>query len=525
MLGKCQAMLAGYDSAEQALARAASLAPASAFVHLWHGHALREANKPEAAIAAYERAALLDPADVNAAIGAALTTPIIYADESEIARWRARYARGIERLLVQEPGRDWWKHVLKLEWSNFYVAYQGGNDRDLQAGYSAFIDRLLSRAVPQWQQPLATPGTPSDRLHVAFVSAHFRNHTVADYFGRWITDLSRERFRVSVFHTGHSADARTDEFRAAADRFAHVPDDAQGAASALATAKPDVIVYPDVGMSPIDSVLVNLRLAPTQVAAWGHPVTTGSRHVDAYFSCREMEPPDAAGHYAERLVLLPGIGVDYRPRVAIREATREQFRLPADGHVYVCPQSLFKIHPATDALPLDILAVDAKAVLVLFAVTAKGQMDAFVARITGAMARQGLAMKGQIKFLPKLPREVFLGLLGVADVMLDPLQWSGGNTALDALSVGLPIITLPGSEMRGRQSAAMLRLIGVDELIARDRADYVRRALAVGGDAGYRAELSRRIIAGLPAILERRDATAAFAEAVEQVHAARAAGR
>ena len=61
-----------------------------------------------------------------------------------------------------------------------------------------------------------------------------------------------------------------------------------------------------------------------------------------------------------------------------------------------------------------------------------------------------------------------------ATSMVDTLHWSGGNTSLDALACALPIVTLPGRFMRGRQSAGMLRLMGIDELVARDADDYVR---------------------------------------------------
>ena len=70
----------------------------------------------------------------------------------------------------------------------------------------------------------------------------------------------------------------------------------------------------------------------------------------------------------------------------------------------------------------------------------------------------------------------------VCDAMLDTLRWSGGNTSLDALAAGLPIVTLPGRFMRGRQSAGMLALTGLDELVARDEDDYVRIASALASD-------------------------------------------
>jgi predicted O-linked N-acetylglucosamine transferase (SPINDLY family) len=89
--------------------------------------------------------------------------------------------------------------------------------------------------------------------------------------------------------------------------------------------------------------------------------------------------------------------------------------------------------------------------------------------------------------------------------MLDTLHWSGGNTSLDALAAGLPVVTLPGEFMRGRQSLGMLRLLGLDDLVARDGDDYVRIAVRLGRDAAWRGAVSARIAQRSAALFDRRE--------------------
>ena len=100
----------------------------------------------------------------------------------------------------------------------------------------------------------------------------------------------------------------------------------------------------------------------------------------------------------------------------------------------------------------------------------------------------------------------------VCDAMLDTLHWSGGNTSLDALAMGLPVVTLPGHLMRGRQSAGMLEILGVPELIAKDREDYIARAVAIAGDGNRRDELSRTITANLGLLFDRSEPVRALEE-------------
>ena len=103
------------------------------------------------------------------------------------------------------------------------------------------------------------------------------------------------------------------------------------------------------------------------------------------------------------------------------------------------------------------------------------------------------------------------------DVMLDTLHWSGGNTSLDALASGLPVVTLPGSLMRGRQSRAMLTILEAGELIARDTEDYVERAVALGRDRDYRKAMSERIVANHGLLFDRDEPVRALERFFESV--------
>ena len=254
----------------------------------------------------------------------------------------------------------------------------------------------------------------------------------------------------------------------------------------------DVLVYPELGMNAPTFVLAALRLAPIQCAAWGHPVTTGHATIDAFFTCAAMEPPNAAQHYSEKLIPLPGIGTNYERPTVPDGASRARFGLPDGVPLFLCPQSLFKIHPDTDALFVRVLAAVPEARLVVFegrhpALTAK-----YRARLAAAFARAGRTDQDGLILLPQCGHDDYLRINAVCDAMLDTLRWSGGNTSLDALAAGLPLVTLPGRFMRGRQSAGMLTITGLDDLIARDEDDYVRIASALASDRAYQQEVSRR---------------------------------
>jgi CRISPR-associated protein Csy1 len=222
-------------------------------------------------------------------------------------------------------------------------------------------------------------------------------------------------------------------------------------------------------------------------------VTTGHATIDAFLSAGAMEPDGADAHYTETLVRLPGIGTRYERPSIPSDAARERFGLPPDRTLLLCPQSLWKIHPDNDALLADVLAAHPGALLVLFAGRHPAITTAFTRRLAGALACRHLAFDRCARILPQVGHDDYLRINLVCDAMLDTLHWSGGNTSLDALACGLPIVTWPGPFMRGRQSAAMLALLGLRDLVAGSREDYLAIASRLVTDASWRAELRSRI--------------------------------
>ena len=82
------------------------------------------------------------------------------------------------------------------------------------------------------------------------------------------------------------------------------PPDAVAQAVALARElRPDIIYYPSIGLSPLAVRLSNLRLAPLQLAAAGHPATTHAPSIDAMLV--EEDTLGDAACFSERVVTLP----------------------------------------------------------------------------------------------------------------------------------------------------------------------------------------------------------------------------
>lgn len=169
-----------------------------------------------------------------------------------------------------------------------------------------------------------------------------------------------------------------------------------------------------------------------------------------------------------------------------------------------------------DALFADIVAGDADAVLLFFQAPASAVTGQFAGRLERVLAARGVRPGRQVKFLPRLGGVDFRRVLGAADVILDTVRWSGGNTTLDALAAGIPVVTLPGRFMRARQTAAMLGMLGLDDLIVATPREYVGMALELAREGDRSASVRLAIAQRRGALFGQAACVEAFSDALLQ---------
>ncbi len=503
-----------------AYAMAVRAAPGSLKARNAHAEILAEAGLYEEARRAYRDVAARAPGNLKAALGSELLLPQHYDSVEHLEAVRRDYTQGLERLhealpRFRFPGPE--RALAEARWTNFYLAYQGRADRALQARYGEFHRAVLEPAVPDLFAPRQRR-RGAERIRVGFLSHFFFNCTAGRYFASWITSLDPRRFEVFVYYTNQWVADDTRTIAAAAANFRHLPGrPLYTLARQVAADKLDILVFPELGMHAETFTLASLRLAPVQCAGWGHPTTTGLPNIDWFISAALMEPEGASDHYSERLALLPGLGTRYAVPRGGDTRSRTDFGIPEDRTAYLVPQSLFKIHPDNDALVAEVLSRDPRGIAVMFASNYDVLTQAYARRLGRALRERGLDIGERVHFLaPNIAHPVYLRLNELCDVMLDTMHWSGGNTTLDALASGLPVVTLPGTLMRGRQSQAMLRMLGLEELVAGTPQQLVETVAQLGTDAQRREALSRSIRARSGALFEQDEPIRALEDFLER---------
>ena len=466
------------ELAATVLQRALSTAPDDREVLLALARALQDDGRTDEALDILRGLVAHRPDDGLSRLLLCMTQlPPLYADAREVERRRSAYGEALAGLIDWASERPGALADAVGASQPFYLPYQGENDRALQVAYGGLVSRVMRAAVAE--PPLPPPPAPGERIRIGFVSGFFRAHSNWRMpVEGWVRGLDRSRFRLFGYHTGAQTDAVTDQAAALFERFVQGPLPTTAWRDEIARDAPHVLIYPEIGMDPAAVRLAALRLARLQCNSWGHPVTSGLPTLDVFLSSEAMEPAGAQDAYSERLVRLPGLStVLHRAGAPAAPAPRSTLGLPEDAPVLWCGQSPFKYHPAR----LDVLARIAErapdAVFVFSAFPGSDRLTlAFRDKLRTAFDRRALRSSERIVLLPRLEPNRFDAALASADVVLDSLDWSGCNTLVTSLALGLPVVTTPGRFMRGRHGSALLSAIGLEHWIARDETAYVALA-------------------------------------------------
>jgi len=498
--------------------RAVQLDERLAHAHSNMGTLLHMVGHWRGALAAFENAMAVG-APVGIWVKHALVLPPIPSSPAEIKEVRSRLESELSELrnakvVLRDPVRE-------VGMTPFYLAYHGLDDLSLMRQLAGFY----SAACPQLSYiarhclRLDKGGEQQGKIRIGFLSTFLYDHTVGRYIHQVIRKLSREQFEVVAISTFAKKDEVTRGILEEVAETVTIPTLLPAAQQAIGDARLDVLVFADIGMEPLTYFLGFARLAPVQIAFYGHPDTTGLPNIDYFLSHEGCEPPESDRHYSERLLCLSeDVAYTYfdRPVPPAVSRSRGDFGLDQAARLYLCPQSLFKIHPEMDGLFAGVLNADPKGVLVLFEKEQPAWTELLRERLKGA----GTDLE-RVRFLPRVAYGEYLELLRLADVVLDTVHFSGGATTLDALAMGTPIVTLPGQFMRGRQTLGCYRRLDIDDCIAGSAEEYVEKAVKIASDRELRAELSRRILDAAPELFEDLEMVREFELLVLEAHANR----
>ena len=397
--------------------------------------------------------------------------------------------REVRYLLDALPGRrgDARAHLAAVESHYAELAEPGSRLASSIAMASLYVDdrsaeqiadlhRELCQAIEERISPrtsFSNSRDPDRPLRIGMVSGDFhRQHPVNLFMLPLLQHLDQQTFPVTVFHTGSMQDEYTVQARHTTTAWIEASRlDDHALQQRILEQSIDVLIDLAGHTTSHRLGVFAMRAAPVQATFLGYPHSTGLSRIDWLIGDPVVSPAAQAHLFSEGIAQLPGsvfcwAPVDHYPLPASR---------PADAPlVFGSFNNIMKLSPRTISLWADLLHELPEALLLL---KAPSLNEGSVAeRFRSLFREQGISPD---RLMLEGPEELSLMMqrYGAIDIALDPTPYTGGTTTLQALWMGVPVLTLLGSNFVGRMGASFLTALGKQEWIATHDDHY--RSIAV----------------------------------------------
>jgi predicted O-linked N-acetylglucosamine transferase (SPINDLY family) len=344
-------------------------------------------------------------------------------------------------------------------------------------------------------EPHRNERSPQRRLRVGYLGI-FQEHAQAFFLAPLFAHHDHLRFEVFGYGINPQHDAVTARLRGHLDHFrdASALKDAE-TAELIRNDAIDVLIDFNMHMANSRLCCFAERPAPVQICWLAYPGTTGLPAMDYRITDEAMDP-DGAAHalYSERSLLLPDAFWCYDP-LSDEPAVTEPPALTNGFVTFGCLNTYWKTNAALFALWANVLKAVPDSRFVLLTPTAEAKRRALLAFEKGGI------VASRIECVPRRSRRDYLAGHAAFDIALDTLPYSGHTTTLDALWMGVPVLTLVGKTAAGRAGLGVMRCVGLPELVTETERQFVERAQELSRDlprlralrAGLREQLEASV--------------------------------
>lgn len=327
-------------------------------------------------------------------------------------------------------------------------------------------------------------------LRIGYVSADFCQHTVGLFLRGILEHHDRNQIKAYCYSNSSHTDGMTRRFMAISEwRDISAKTDEEMATQIREDAI-DVLIDLSGHSARSRLSMFALKPAPLQVSWLGYFATTGLPTMDAVLLDPGYDFPGIESQFSERIVNLPNTRFCFQPIPDTPSITPDPPSTTKGFVTFGCFNNTAKLNAGVLTLWAEILEAVPESRLILKWRTFADQD--LKQQITHQFTSKGID-SDRIEFRTASFHADMLKEYNDIDIALDPFPFSGGMTSCETLWMGVPIITLPEDRMVSRQTAAILRVIGITETIASTKAEYVSMAAKLAKDEEKR-KLFRKTI-------------------------------
>jgi predicted O-linked N-acetylglucosamine transferase (SPINDLY family) len=367
-------------------------------------------------------------------------------------------------------------HIQRMTyWANYCENITQENSYRLARLWADQLYPEDSRKINGWQRP----NKRERRLKLAFVSPDFCAHALSFFIVPLLKELSRDDFEIVAYSDTKNADSITTSIRNLCDGWNESSRMSnQKLAAQIREDQIDILVDLNGHSAGNRLAVFAAHSAPIQVSWLGYPSTTGLKSLAYRISDRIADPVGVnEAYYTEKLIRLNNGFVCYQP---LESAPDFAPRPSTAGFRFGSFNNLAKISSQTiDAWAAVLHAVvDSTLYLKRRQLRNGNSKDHFIE----AFAARGINKERLIFSTSNAKIEQHLDEYNDIDIALDSAPYNGATTTLEALWMGVPVLTLSGNTHAGRVSASILHRLNLGSFVCTDIHTLAERAQQLSKD-------------------------------------------
>jgi predicted O-linked N-acetylglucosamine transferase (SPINDLY family) len=344
---------------------------------------------------------------------------------------------------------------------------------------------LDGRRVPELDTPAA-----DGQLTIGYLVAGCGGSASAKALTGILAHRDSRRFTTVGFGYGSLDKTSNIAFQKCVDRWQDISGSDPLTLAAMVRAEGIDILVDLAGFSAPDLLVAfGTRMAPCQVAWLDSPAGTGLTAMDFLLTDKFVDPdPSGGGRYSEWLAYLRQGSVVAAPAEPLDAAIVPR---ESSGMVFAADATLMEINPVTVEYWAHTLHAVPQSVLILRDHDFRDPEN--LAHLIGLFGDFGLAHRVDVVAEPS-PVSFFRK----GDVCLLPVPYPAPQSAMNALSAGVPVVCPAGEGRQTRLAASLLDHLELDEpMVAETRDDYVALAVEWAVDENrqkrFRATIGERL--------------------------------
>ena len=325
--------------------------------------------------------------------------------------------------------------------------------------------------------PVTRKKKAGEKIRIGYLSPDFRHHAMFPVIYGLFSCRDGQRFEVVGYQNNGFTDAYTEKLRGWADEWYDISAlSPKEAAKKIRGDNIDILVELASHAKTSGLPVLAYRPARIHISGLGSLCSTGMGAVDYYLTDETVDPPGMHDDYFTECPLYLPAQFSYAGRSDVSPPQKA----PCMQRGYI-QLAVMQYYPKiTD----EMLLVWKKIMNRLPTARLLLKSMPFVSDSLQDMAYKRLRRLGmpvERITLEAGDNEYMERMLDV-DILLDTYPYPGGSTSLDALYMGVPVVTLYGERRNTRFCYGILKSIGVEELAADTVTGYCERVIKLAQD-------------------------------------------